>query len=226
MRRKQQGEKHRDGSAVRIRLKTGGILAALIAAVTVYTVMVQTEKRVLTGYEKGIIYTAAKMIPRGTLITEENLEFYLKEQEMDKSCIPMSALADPDRVRGLAAVCNIDCGTLLTDGMFEELNLILKDMEEPVIAGFKAEDIFQVAGGVLRAGDRIHIYSVSGENETTLVWGNVYVQGVFDQAGNQIGSGDTLTAAQRINVYLDNSDVPHFYSELAGGSLRAVKVVP
>lgn len=226
MRRKQQGEKHRFGSVDRIRLKTGGILAALIAAVTVFTVMVQAEKKVLTGYEKGIIYTAAKMIPRGTLITEENQGFYLEEQELDKSCIPVSALSDPNRIRGLAAVCDIDCGAMLTGGMFEELNLILKEMEEPVIAGFKAEDIFQVAGGVLRAGDRIHIYSVSGENETTLIWGNVYVQGVFDQAGNQIGGEDTLTAAQRINVYLDNSDVPHFYSELAGGSLRAVKVVP
>lgn len=226
MRRKQQGEKHRFGSEDRIRLKTGGILAALIAAVTVFAVMVQAEKKVLTGYEKGIIYTAAKMIPRGTLITEENQGFYLEEQELDKSCIPVSALSDPNRIRGLVAVCDIDCGAMLTGGMFEELNLILKEMEEPVIAGFKAEDIFQVAGGVLRAGDRIHIYSVSGENETTLIWGNVYVQGVFDQAGNQIGGEDTLTAAQRINVYLDNSDVPHFYSELAGGSLRAVKVVP
>lgn len=211
------------------RLKTGGILAALIAAVSVYAVMVQTEKKVLTQYEKGIIYTAPKTIPRGTLITEENWKSYFREQELDKACIPDTALANAGQVEGLVASYDIDCGTLLTIGMFESINEITAGMKEPCITGFKAEDLYQVVGGVLRAGDRIHIYSVTeseeAENETKLVWGNVYVQGVFDQAGNQIVSGDTQTAAQRINIYLDNADVPRFYSELAGGSLRVVKVL-
>ena len=76
---------------------------------------------------------------------------------------------------------------------------------------------------MLRAGDRIHIYSVSEENETSLIWDDVYVQGVFDQAGTQIGNEDAVTAAQRINVYMDKADVEVFYSELASGTLRVVK---
>ena len=219
-RRKRNAESRIDAG----RLKTGGILAALIAAVTVFAVMVQTEKKVLTQYEKGVIYTAAKAIPKGMLITEDNREVYFREQELDKSCIPGTALTSPAQAEGLAAAYDIDFGTLLTDGMFENLNLILAEMEEPVIAGFKAEDIFQVAGGILRAGDRIHIYSVR-EEETVLIWPEVYVQQVFDAAGNSIQSEDRTTAAQRINIYLDNEDVPQFYSELAGGSLRAVKAL-
>lgn len=207
----------------RERLKTGGILAALIAAVAVFAVMVQAEKSMLTQYEKGIIYTAAKSIPQGLLITEDNREIYFQEQELDKSCIPAAALTSPAQAEGLIAVYNIDSGTLLTSGMFEEVSLILAEMEEPVIAGFKAEDIFQVAGGILRAGDRIHIYSVR-EEETVLVWPEVFVQQVFDAAGSSIDNGDKTTAAQRINVYLDKEEVDRFYTELSGGSLRAVKI--
>ena len=206
------------------RLRTGGILAALIAAVTVFAVMVQTEKKVLTQYERGVIYTASKTIPRGTLITEENRESYFREQELDKTCIPDTALINSAQTEGLVAAYDIDCGTLLTDGMFEQVNLILGEMQEPVIAGLKAEDIFQVAGGILRSGDRIHIYSVR-EEETVLVWPGVYVQQVFDAAGNSSGNEDRTTAAQRINVYLDREEVPGFYWELEKGLLRAVKIV-
>lgn len=198
-------------------------MAALIASVAVYAVMVQAEKKILTQYEKGVIYTAAKSIPRGTLITEDNREDFFQEKELDKNCIPLAAISSSDQVEGLVAAYDIDNGTLLTEGMFEELNLILAGMEEPVIAGFRAEDLFQVAGGILRAGDRIHVYSVT-EEKTVLIWPELYVQQVFDASGKRIENGGDTTAAQRINVYLDRGEVERFYSELACGSLRAVKV--
>ena len=94
-----------------------------------------------------------------------------------------------------------------------------------MIAGFKAEDLYQVAGGVLRSGDRIHIYSVKEEGkEASSVWKNVFVQQVFDTSGNRISNEDSDTAAQRINIYLAEEDVERFYEQLSAGSLRAVKV--
>lgn len=206
------------------RLRMGGVLAALVASVAIFTAMIQMEKNILTRYEKGTIYTAVREIPRGQLITEENYQQYFKEQQLDKSCIPSTALNSPDQVTGLVAVYDIDEGILLTGGMFQEVNGILKEMNAPVIAGFKAEDIYQVAGGVLRAGDRVNIYSVK-DGETSLVWAKVFVQQVFDASGNTIDNGDTVTAAQRINVYLDEAEVQNFYAELAGGSLRVVKLL-
>ena len=112
----------------------------------------------------------------------------------------------------------------MTGGMFEKMTDILGKMEEPVVAGLKADDLYQVVGGTLRAGDRIHIYSVTGEKEAVLIWENVYVKEVFDQTGNRIESGNSVAAAQRINIYLDKADVIGFYSELASGAMRVVKV--
>lgn len=211
------------GGSLKERLRIGTILAALVASVAVFAVMLQTEKRVLAEYEKGTIFTAAKAIPRGTVITEKNRSVYFEERELDRRSIPPTALSDPVQTQGLAAVYDIDGGTLLTGGMFEARKEILEGMEEPCVIGFRAEDLYQVVGGVLRAGDRIHIYSVSEEQETELIRENVYVQAVFDQSGKQIANEDTTTAAQRINVYLDRADIPEFYTELSLGSIRVVQ---
>lgn len=206
------------------KLKMGGIIAALAASFAIFAAMVQIEKNVLTQYERGTIYIAAREIPKGQLITEENYKQYFVEKQLDKSCIPTTALHSPEQVAELAAVYTIEQGVLLTQGMFQRMDEILAQMEHPVVAGFKAEDIYQVAGGVIRAGDRVNIYSVR-EDSTSLVWQRVYVQQVFDASGNAIPSGDTATAAQRVNVCLNEADVEDFYTQLAGGSLRVVKLI-
>lgn len=206
------------------RLKMGGIIAMLVASFAIFAAMIQIEKNVLTQYEKDAIYIAAREIPKGQLITEDNYKQYFEEKQLDKSCIPITALRSPEQVAELTAVYTIEQGVLLTQGMFQRMDEILERMEHPVVAGFKAEDIYQVAGGVLRAGDRVNIYSVR-EDGTNLVWQRVYVQQVFDASGNAIPSGDTSTAAQRVNVCLDEADVEDFYSQLAWGSLRVVKLI-
>lgn len=204
------------------RLKTGGIIAALLSAVVVFTAMIQVEKAVLTQYEKGLIYIAAADIPKGQVITEKNYITYFEERQLDKTCIPPSAVNSLEQIKNLVAKTDIEQGVLLTQGMFEPLDKVLETMEKPVIVGFKAEDLYQVVSGILRSGDRVNIYSVKEEG-VTLVWQNVFVQQVFDASGTVIAEGDMSTAAQRINVYLDQEDVEQFYGELETGSLRVVK---
>ena len=205
------------------RVKTGGTVAALIAAAAVFVCMVQMEKSILTQYEKGVIYTAAAVIYKGQVITEDNYREYFMEKELDKTCIPATALSSPEQLYGLTAVYDIEPGVLLTEGMFESLESIRSGLNDPVIAGFKAEDMYQVAGGVLRAGDRIHIYYVQ-DQEAVLAWESVYIQQAFDISGKSIEASDRTTAAQRLNIYLDKQDIEAFYTGLASGSLRAVKV--
>lgn len=202
----------------------GSILAAFIAAVAVFAVMMQMEKSMLTRYAKGTILVAAKEIPKGQRITPENAGEYFEEKELEKGCIPGTALISMEQAVDRIPVTQIDSGTLLTTAMFREINEITAGMAEPVIAGFKAEDISQLVGGTLRAGDKIHIFSVDEEGETGLVWQNVFVCEVFDQSGNYISNDDVTASAQRVNVYLDKREIETFYTELAKGSLRVVKV--
>lgn len=206
------------------KLRMGSIVAAFVAAVALFAAMLQIEKGLLTDYEKGKVLMAVQEIPRGQLITLENYSAYFEEAELDKAFIPATALTGPEQVQDMAAVADIEEGVLLTTGMFEWMRDVTGDMEEPVIAGCKAEDLYQIVGGVLRAGDRVHIYSVAEEGETELIWQNVYVQQAFDSAGVGIENGDSNSSAQRINIYLERADVEQFYSALSQGSLRVVKV--
>lgn len=206
-----------------MKRQVGSIVAALVAAIAVFGVMLQMEKNMLTRYERGCVYVASKEIPKGQMITKENYQEFFTESMLDINFIPATAVNSPEQITEMVAAGKIDEGTLLTEGMFEPLEEITGDMENPVIAGLKAEDLYQIVGGILRVGDRVHIYSVSEEDGAKLVWENVFVQGVFDQAGAVIANSDTTTAVQRMNVYLDKADVERFYTELAEGSLRVVK---
>ena len=183
----------------------------------------------LAEYEKERVCVVAEEIPRGEKITGENVGRYIVTAEIDKSIVPQSALKNAEDVIGRVAVYGIEEGTVLTAGMLREEAEITAQMKEPVIAGFRAEDLYQVVGGVLRAGDRIHIYCVEQEKEEEesagkLLWEDVWIQQVFDQTGTAITGNDSTTPAQRINIYLDKEDVNGFYTALAKGSLRAVKI--
>lgn len=193
----------------------------------VFVFLLQTEKKVLAEYEKEQVCVVRSPIARGEKITEENADRYITVAEIDKSIVPETALRTTEDALGKTLVYGVEQGTVLTAGMLREETEITGQMTEPVIAGFRAEDLYQVAGGVLRAGDRIHIYCVN-QGETAdpgkILWENVWVQQVFDQTGAAISGSDSTTPAQRINIYLDKTDVNGFYNALAQGSLRAVKV--
>ena len=182
-----KGSKRKKEQGTASRAVAGVSLAALVAAVAVFVILTQMEKSMLADYEKGTVYMAAAAIPRGQRITEENFAEYFSKGELDVKYIPRTALTVLEQIQDLAAVYDVEPGVVLTEGMFEKVSDVLGHMAEPVIAGFKADDVYQVAGGILRAGDR-------------------------------------TTAAQRVNVYLDKSDVELFYQGLAQGSLRVVKI--
>lgn len=203
----------------------GAIALGLLAAGTIFAVMLNAEKNALASYEKGIILAAVKEIPAGELISEDNYEDYFQEKEVDKKLISATALTAPEQVYGLVPEVSIDAGTLLTGGLFRSIEEISAGMREPVVVGLKAEDLYQVSGGIIRAGDLVQIYMVDEESgETAVLWQDAYVQQVFDSAGNAIASGDTATPAQRLNIYLEKENVEAFYSQLALGSLRVVKI--
>lgn len=203
----------------------GAIFSALIVAVIIFLVMLNTEKNMLLDYEKGMIFTTSKSIPQGEVITEKNYMEYFVEKEIDKTLITDVAITSYEQLIGLFPVRAIDKGTMVSKSMFENVNEITKDMKNPVEVGLKADDLYQVVGGILRTGDKIHIYTVEDSEtcEVTLVWPDVYVNKVFDTSGLLIGNEDSTTSASRINVLLEKEYVEEFYKELALGSLRVVK---
>lgn len=204
----------------------GAVAAAFVAAIMVYLILLNVEKNALSNYEKGSVLAAQKDIIHGVVFTKENIPLYFEEVQIDQRLIPSAAVTDKEQLIGMLAGFNIDKGSILTSSMLNMQNEEIAAMKQPVIAGFKADDLFQVVSGTLRTGDKINIYTVEEDFKTAyLVWENILVQQVFDTAGVTILAQDQNTAAARINILLEQDSVEQFYSELARGSLRVVKAL-
>lgn len=202
----------------------GAIAVAFIAAIIIYFIMINVEKNALSAYEKGEVLMVQMDILKGMTLTENNISQYIKKVQVDKNIIPQSAIIDTDNIIGRMAAIELDKGTILTTSMVDGAQEAVQKMQQPVIAGFKADDLYQVVSGTLRTGDVVHIYTVDAETEQVeLVWPNVLIQQVFDVGGTAIQNEDQTTSAQRINIFLEKEFVELFYKEVSSGSLRVVK---
>ena len=105
--------------------------------------------------------------------------------------------------------------------MFASAESVTLGMKSPVLAGFKADDLSKAVSGVLRAGDRIDIYTTDPESgEGKLLCSDVYVERGYDASGNVICDA---TAAVMFNIYLESSQAEGFYEGLKTGSLYVVR---
>lgn len=203
----------------------GVILVSFLAAMITFFVMLHVEKNILSDYEKVLVWCAGTEIPRGKEITGTEPGDYFVQIEVDKKSIPDKAVMSTELLIGKQASITIPRGSFLTTAMFTDSDSYTSSMSQPVVAGCKGEDLFQMVSGVLRKGDQIHVYVVNENLEQTyLLWENVMVYQVFDSAGNLIPSEDMTTPAARINLLLEKSQAEQFYNELQTGSLRFVKV--
>lgn len=203
----------------------GIILAAFAAAVITYVVLLNVEKNALSAYEKADCWIVTETLEKGTELTPDNIGSLLRQIQVDVRHIPQEAVANPQALAGSQAAITIPAGSMATDAMFSRAGSYRAALSNPVIAGCKAEDLYQLVSGTLRSGDRIHIYMVDEElGQAYLIWDNVMVYQVFDSSGNLISPQDTVSAAARINVLLEEGNAEAFYSELYKGSLRVVKL--
>lgn len=147
------------------KILPGAIAVGLLLSIIIYAVMLHIEKTALSDFERSTVVVAAKEVPAGQLITVQNVGDYFTQKEIDAKLVPTNAVLATDQMIEQVALYKIDAGTIMTTGMLDSFNEITASMEEPVIAGFKADDLYQVVGGVLRAGDRIHIYRIVESSE-------------------------------------------------------------
>ena len=207
------------------RIFPGVIVIAFLASAIIFFLLLNIEKNLLSDYEKVTVWVAAEDLPRSLEIQIQNLNKYFKQVEVDKTRIPEHVVGDINTLAGKSAALMIPAGTILVEPMFTDNEKYIKGLTEPVIVGCKAEDLYQVASGILRKGDMVNIYTVNDElGEAYLLWSDVMIYQTFDNSGNQIAAEDTTTAAARINLLMEEWYTEQFYTELHRGSLRMVKL--
>ncbi|MCR4792832.1 MAG: SAF domain-containing protein [Lachnospiraceae bacterium] len=202
-------------------IRYGLFASAIIMSAGVFAVMTYLQKQALSDYEKKEVYVAANDIPRGCVITNENLSEYMVLKSIEAGCVTDRSLTTAGEVCGLSPVYDISAGTILTGSMFTSSTEEMNRMDAPVLAGFRTDDLSRAVSGVLRAGDRIDIYCsdpVSGEGR--LLCENVYVESGYDSSGNAVRDP---SVAVMFNVYLESEQAESFYEGLMSGSLYVVR---
>lgn len=199
----------------------GLFLAAIIVAAGVFAIMTYMQREALSDFEKRSVYVARVKVPRGTVINGENAAEYFELKDIDAGCIPDEVITDIKLMEGLSPVYEISKGTLLTNSMFITPNTVLSGMKEPVLAGFRTDDLSRAVSGVLKAGDRIDIYSSDPETgDGVLLCKNAYVERGYDSSGNEVTGN---AAAVMFNIYLEYSESKKFYEGIKNGSIYVVK---
>lgn len=201
------------------------VSVALTTAAIVFIMLLNVEKTMLEDYEKTTVVVAKTEIAKGVTLTEENIGQYVEEKEVPLDMVPTYAFT-MDEVISCVASNTIYEGVIISDGIVEKKEEVIKELREPMIVGFGADDLYQVVGGVLRPGDRIDIYHIGKEeNASVYVWENIYIEEVFDNSGASLSRSDTTTPAQRINVYMEETEVALFFEVLEKGTVRVAKIV-
>lgn len=205
------------------------ILGALAVSAATYGFAIHVQTTALSAYERTTVYVAGATMVDGHMITEQEAAGMTRAVQLPSDTVPGDAVTDLSLIVDSAARYDITQGTILCYSMFETANEMTAGLSDPVIAGFRSDDIYQVVGGVLRPGDTISIYTVDNTSQIgsatyvgTLRWDNIRVQDVFDASGARIDSSDKFTPAARVNIYMDKSEVEDFYARLLSGSLRVV----
>lgn len=198
---------------------------ALLSAIVVYVLLLNIEKNLLTGYEKETIWAVKAEFPEGKKIVEDEMEVYFEQVEMDKKLIPLDVIREVKDYVGYTASIQLGKGTVICQTMFSDSVQISSDMESPVLVGCKAEDLSQVVSGTLRAGDIINIYTINEEGIARLIWREVMVYQTFDSAGNEIMGDDTDSTTLRVNLILEEEQIELFYTELAQGLFKVIKLL-
>jgi len=145
------------------RIFPGVIASAFLASAVTFFLLLNIEKNLLSDYEKVTVWVAVEEMPRSLEINTEDLNKYFKQAEVDKRQMPENCVEDVFGLAGSRTALMIPKGTILSDSMFTDDEKYVKSLTEPVIVGCKAEDLYQVASGILRKGDMVNIYTVNDE---------------------------------------------------------------
>lgn len=203
----------------------GVILVAFLASIATFFLLLNMEKNALEAYEKVMVWTTKCELAKGLELNNNSIQECFVQVEIDKDRVPGKVIETPETLVGKRTMFVIAQGTILTETMFSDEENYREGMHNPIIAGCKGDDLFQLVSGVLRKGDWVNIYMVNEElGETYMLWENIMVYQAFDASGNVIPSEDTVTPAARVNLLLEEGYTEQFYKELSTGSLRLVKV--
>lgn len=201
------------------------IFFSLVAAISIFFVLIKVEASILEDYEKNTVVVALQEVKNGVEITNENVEDYFKIKDVDKTLITNNTVEILDYMIGYIVKNDISMGEIVSKNDLIAKSSILANIKEPIETSFKASDLSEVVGGVLRPGDLINISVINKETaENDEIIKNVYVSQSFDSSGSGLDQETEDKSALTINIIIDKEFESEFNSRINQGKVRVSKV--
>lgn len=204
-------------------------LYSFFVAFALYTLMLFVERVMLKDKEYAGVYVTTSSVDRETVITAENMHIYFTLQEREADSLPEGYITDLGLLDGKILCRDYVKNEVITMSGFTDIDERISGIEKPVEVSFSAGNLSQVAGGVLRAGDYINIWSVSegaGYDRSAIIAESIcqyaYVSRVFSASGEEVKSDDRDGhGATVINIIIPSEMEEKFNIALSKGTLRA-----
>ena len=204
-------------------------LYSFFVSFALYVLMLFVERGMLNDKEYVSVYVTASAVDKETVITAENVEVYFTLQERETDSLPEGYITNSGMLEGKILSRGYVKNEIITMSGFTDIDERIAGIENPVEVSFSAGNLSQVAGGVLRAGDYINIWSVSegaGYDRTNIIAEPIcryaYVSRVFSASGEEVGNDDKGGhAATVINIIIPSDMEEKFNIALSKGTLRA-----
>lgn len=207
-------EKKKKNKKVPAILAGGAV--AIIFAVIAYWILLSVETASLSKYEKKTVYILNQNITKGKQITEPNI---FSTKNVDASIVPEDAITSISSIKDTYAVCNLSANTVLTKGMFADIDEAENGDRE---IGFEISGLSGSINGTLRASDFIDMYIYNSDDnkksDATPTYSKVYISAVYTADGVKIANNDTTSLAARFTIVVPKEEADKIINAYASSN--------
>ena len=201
------------------------LLGSFLIAVALFGVLVGVEKNLLSDYEKESVVLCKTDIPKGTMITKENIDQYFEDYEVDIALVNDTCIKDKNEVIDTVVENSLSAREILREGDCTKEAEIYHRFKNPVEASITATNPGDIVSGTIRRGDYVDIAVVNKDTlEYDLMLNEVYVVDAFTSTGEKVSGDAEGTAATMLTVVEEKNNLAEFYSARETGNVIVTKL--
>lgn len=229
------------------RQKVQAFGIAAVIGILLVVALFALESAILNKEDTVNAYVLTQDVSDGTQITEDNVDSYFLQREIQISLVPEGYITDKADLVGRFFNHDYKANEVITEsGLDDRMNVYLNSIEDPVDISFSLNDLGSVVSGTLREGDYINMY---GLQQTEVVrespdgqvsyyadtvqelrvsqsytFEHIMITKVFNSSGAAISTEDEVGASTLFNVTISEKDAQKFAEMLANCTVRLAKV--
>ncbi len=199
------------------------LLGSFIVAAALFLVLVGIERNMLSDFDKKEAVISRVEVPRGTEITDKNVEKYFYMREVDAVLVDDTCVKDKSELEGTIISSTLSANEIVREDAFSEEMAVYQKFKEPAEGSF-VSDVSNMVSGTIRQGDYVDIAVVNKDTlEYVLQLKEVYVLDAFTNTGERVRPDNKVVAATMLTIVEEKDNLAKFYSAMELGDVIVTK---